>query len=229
MDNLEFYRYNITSQNGEDGIIAYLRGAFKLAPDGWCCEFGAWDGMQLSNTYALRTLHKYRAILMEADESKYNQLLLKKLEFDIPVHCEVSTDADDEYSLNSLLFDAEVAHGMPCDFDLLSIDVDGFEYSIWKSLGDRYIPKIVVVEVNPYHNPDVEFIDGEDPHLIHLGTTPKPMVALAKEKGYELVAHTGCNLIFVRKDLYHLVDLTDNSWAKLYDYTWVKKRQAEEE
>jgi hypothetical protein len=43
---------NVTSQCGEDGIIAK---ALSLIPERtfWCVEFGAWDGKLYSNTYDL--------------------------------------------------------------------------------------------------------------------------------------------------------------------------------
>ena len=39
------YKYNVYSQNGEDGIIQELliRLQKKISKDPWCVEFGAWD------------------------------------------------------------------------------------------------------------------------------------------------------------------------------------------
>ena len=47
------FRKNYNSQFGEDGIIEYLRDKLNLSDDGTCCEFGAWDGKTLSNTFHL--------------------------------------------------------------------------------------------------------------------------------------------------------------------------------
>ena len=46
---------NIYSENGEDGIISVILERLNLPKDefGWCCEFGAWDGKEASNTFAL--------------------------------------------------------------------------------------------------------------------------------------------------------------------------------
>ncbi len=48
--NLSNYRINYFSQFGEDGVIEKL---FEIAGinTGYLVEFGAWDGIYLSNTY----------------------------------------------------------------------------------------------------------------------------------------------------------------------------------
>ena len=45
------FKKNIYSQNGEDGILQELLKKLNLEKNGWCCEFGAWDGIYLCNTY----------------------------------------------------------------------------------------------------------------------------------------------------------------------------------
>ena len=49
------FKKNIYSQNGEDGIIEEVINRLDLFKNKnlWCCEFGAWDGMHSSNTFAL--------------------------------------------------------------------------------------------------------------------------------------------------------------------------------
>ena len=46
------YRKNLYSQYGEDGIIAKIFDILDIK-SGYVCEFGAWDGIHLSNTYNL--------------------------------------------------------------------------------------------------------------------------------------------------------------------------------
>ena len=50
---LEKYKKNFYSQSGEDGIINEILKRLDLysRKNKWCCEFGAWDGKQSSNTY----------------------------------------------------------------------------------------------------------------------------------------------------------------------------------
>ena len=47
------FKKNIYSQNGEDGILEEVLKKLDLKKNGWCCEFGAWDGKHGSNTFNL--------------------------------------------------------------------------------------------------------------------------------------------------------------------------------
>ena len=47
------YRKNHFSQNGEDGIIEKVIEQLNLTEKLYVCEFGAWDGKFLSNTFNL--------------------------------------------------------------------------------------------------------------------------------------------------------------------------------
>jgi hypothetical protein len=54
-DNLEKYKYDTYSQNGEDGILeeVFKRLGLDEFNKFWVVEFGAWDGKHLSNTFNL--------------------------------------------------------------------------------------------------------------------------------------------------------------------------------
>jgi len=67
------YRKNVYSQNGEDGIIEELLKRLNIN-NGWVCEFGAWDGIHLSNTFNL-VKKNFNAVFIEGDKNKYNDLL----------------------------------------------------------------------------------------------------------------------------------------------------------
>ena len=70
----EQYNYNIYSQNGEDGVIEELLNRLNIT-NGWVCEFGAWDGIHLSNTFNLIKNKSFNAVLIEGDKNKYIDLL----------------------------------------------------------------------------------------------------------------------------------------------------------
>ena len=59
------YSKDITSQNGEDGIIEFLINKLDInKPDSTCIEFGAWNGVHLSNTYNIITNFNWNGILI---------------------------------------------------------------------------------------------------------------------------------------------------------------------
>ena len=54
---------NVHSQNGEDGVIAEILDRLPEL-DRWCVEFGAWDGVHLSNTRHLIESRDFGAVLI---------------------------------------------------------------------------------------------------------------------------------------------------------------------
>jgi len=80
------YHKNIYSQNGEDGIVEELLKRLEIE-NGWICEFGAWDGIYLSNTFNL-TQKGFHSVFIESDKDKYQDLLttVKKYPHIIPIN-----------------------------------------------------------------------------------------------------------------------------------------------
>lgn len=66
------FKKNIHYKNSEDGIIKELLKRLEIS-NGWVCEFRAWDGVHLSNTFNLvktKTLKRY--LLKEITQSRMN-------------------------------------------------------------------------------------------------------------------------------------------------------------
>ena len=76
MKNLSDYSDNTYSQYGEDGIIEEILNRIenKYSLDNWCVEFGAWDGIYLSNTCRLIRERNFNAVLIEGDKNKVKEL-----------------------------------------------------------------------------------------------------------------------------------------------------------
>ena len=197
------YGRDVHSQNGEDGILERI---FELlgVRHGWCVEFGAWDGIHLSNTRHLIEEHEWNAVLVEASPEKFAELEANSRAFP-GVSCVqrfVTFDPPDH--LEAILAEAAV----PEDFDLLSIDVDGADYHIWEGL-KSYRPKVVVIEINPTIPNHIEFVQARDMSVQH-GSSLLAMVNLGRRKDYELAAVTTSNGIFVRNDLFPSLGVGDN-------------------
>lgn len=178
IQNMKHYSNNlIYSQNGEEGILIEIFKRLKIKK-GTCAEFGAHDGKFCSNTrYFLE--NKWAGTLIEANPAHSYDLLNTGL--DVTVHTETWVTPD---NVNDLVGDV----------DLLSIDCDGPDYSIWAAYKGE--AKVVVIEINSSYPPTSDMVMLQ-------GTAYKPMVELGLKKGYTLLAHTG-NLVFVRTEYAHL-------------------------
>ena len=194
--NLQKYKSNIFSQSGEDGVIQeiLMRIGSMIELDKWCVEFGAWDGVYLSNTCNLIRNHGYSAVLIEGDVRKAKQLRLNFPQEN--VYCvRRFINFEGSNTLERVLSSTP----LPKDFDFLSIDIDGSDYFIFEGLVD-YRPKIVCIEFNPYIPNTVDFVQPKN-FLVKQGSSARAINRLAMKKGYVLVATTDGNLIFVRDDL----------------------------
>jgi len=199
------FRRNVYSQTGEDGIIEKI---LEVIPsnDNWCVEFGAWDGIFMTNTRHLIQSKSFSAILIEADKNKSFALQRNYAQYGtrvIPINRFVGFNDDD--NLDVILHETPV----PWDFDLLSIDIDGNDYHVWKRVV-RYNPKVVVVEFNPTIPTDIRFVQPAKTSL-NQGSSLLSLVELGKEKGYELVCVLPFNAFFVKREFFHLFFIENNS------------------
>jgi hypothetical protein len=201
---LNDFAKNINSQEGEDGIIEKALEVIK-DNDHWCVEFGAWDGIYLSNTYNLIAKKSYSAVLIEGDQKRHKDLQKnfqsnKKVN---PINAFVGFEENN--NLDSLLRTTDI----PVDFDVLSIDIDGNDYHVWAAV-KHYRPKIVVIEYNPTIPNPVDFVQPRNMRITQ-GSSILSLDKLAKQKGYELVAATRLNAVFVDSKYYGLFGIEDNS------------------
>jgi hypothetical protein len=205
------YSKNIYSQNGEDGIVEELLKRLNIN-NGWVCEFGAWDGIHLSNTFNLVT-KGFNAVFIEGDVHKYSDLLktVKKYNNIIPINAFVDYN-DTPNSLDNLLKKTNI----PIDFDILSIDIDSYDYHVWKSL-KTYNPKIVIIEINSSVNTDNN--NHIHNNTYYSGTGFKPTFDLGVQKGYKFILHTG-NMFFIRNDLFDKLNIQYDNPLENFITTW---------
>ena len=102
----------------------------------WVVEFGAWDGLHLSNSRHFITSQGFSAVLIEGSSERF--AALQSLYADRPdVHTlNVFVRTSHEDTLDQLLETTPI----PRDFDYLSIDIDGNDYHVWKSL-EKFTPR----------------------------------------------------------------------------------------
>jgi hypothetical protein len=183
---------NVTSQNGEDGMLAELLNRVEINT-GWCVELGAWDGKYLSNTWSLWHDRGWSAVLIEGDAKRATELARSTAALGRIEVIEAYAQARTDQSLDALF----ERSSMPRHFEVLSLDVDGDDYYLWDDL-TVYRPQIVVVEFNASFPPEVEFVQETGQNI---GSSALSLVQLGERKGYALAGQTAGNLFFVDASL----------------------------
>jgi len=222
-DFLGQYAKNIYSQYGEDGILEEILRRISSAHnlDKWCVEFGAWNGIHLSNTYNLIKNLSYKAVLIEGDKKKYQELCRNIPQREVVKICKFIT-FDGDSTLDAVLG----ATSIPKNFDLLSIDIDGCDYFIFESM-IKFLPKVVCIEYNPTIPNEVEFTQPKN-FAIKQGSSPLSLLKLANSKGYVLAATTHTNLILIHDGFKEAVigssnpslnDLRDDADIKMFIFS----------
>jgi hypothetical protein len=199
------------SQNGEDGILWYI---FSLigATNHKSVEIGAGNGMEC-NTANLIINHRWLGLLFDGNETNVN------------AGREFFAHHPDTWSLppsfQHHFIDAEningllQTYGFAGEIDLLSLDIDGIDYWVWKAI-DITSPRVVILEFNaiwrceasvtvPYQA-DFEAVKVfQDDVLMayYCGASLPAFVKLAREKGYRLVGSNSYdfNAVFMRNDV----------------------------
>lgn len=215
MPELLKFRSNVYSQNGEDGVIEEILRRLGIEK-GSFVEFGAWDGIHLSNSFRLLKTG-WEGVYIEGDPSKFDDLDQNMKSFrDRVVLLRQYVESEGENKLDKLLAKTPLKK----NFEMLSIDIDSYDWQVWERL-KAYKPKIVIIEINSslpvgvlqtHRGPSAQ------------GSSFTSTLDLGREKGYSLVCHTG-NLIFVDnelvgklclpgKDLQYPESLFLNSWVR---------------
>jgi len=195
MKQLGDFAANTYSQFGEDGLIFEILGRISstFTVDLWCCEFGAWDGLYLSNTAKLIREKGYSAVLIEGDKKR-----LKDLERNFPQDnvikiCSFVT-VEGATSVDNILSKTDI----PIDFDFLSIDIDGMDYFILQSL-ISFKPKLICIEYNPTIPNSILFVQ-EPNEKIKQGSSAKAILELGRTKGYTAICATHCNILLLKNE-----------------------------
>ena len=197
---LNKYESQSYSQNGEDGIIQEILARIGET-NKYFVEIGAGNGLQ-NNTVVL-LMNNWSGHWIEAAPNNI-EIIQDRFKFLIASgSLSVDSSKVSENTIEELL----EGFGVPEEFDLLSIDIDGIDYWVWKSL-NYYRPRIVVIEYNAHYPPTFRWVQKYDTNRnwdgsSYFGASLKSLEILGSEKGYCLVGcdFAGVNACFVRRDL----------------------------
>lgn len=207
-ENLNRYVGNVNSQHGEDGILDALFDRIGTTSK-YAVEFGGWDGIYLSNIRNLITSRGFRGLFIEGEEERAKNLL-KNYEDNPNVDCVVAyVGFCGEYTLDNILKSQNASQ----EIDLISIDIDGYDYHVWDALKE-YRPRVILIEYNPSIPSDTVVINPRNESTF-CGSSASSLVELGRTKGYSLVAVTETNLIFVVEEEFDKVRIWDNDLSVL--------------
>lgn len=197
---LNKHEFQVYSQSGEDGIIQEIFRRIGTTNKTFV-EFGAGNGLENNSAYLL--LNNWKGYWMECDDTHAENIEsgLKEL------------IANKSLVFKRTLINAENIEplfnelGVPKEFDLMSVDIDGNDYWVWKSIS-HYKPRVVAIEYNAFLGPQIEWTiayksDFAKDKDRYWGASLKLLEQLGKQKGYCLVgcSYSGVNAFFVREDL----------------------------
>ena len=194
--------FKVYSQFGDDGIIQYLISHVPVIPS--FVEFGVEDYTE-ANTRFLLIHNQWRGLIMDGRHDLDAVVVAQGLPmlYDLEI-CSAFVTAE---NINDLILGA----GFSGEIGLLSIDIDGNDYWVWKAI-TCVQPQIVVAEYNAVFGSEravsIPYAPAFNrqrahPSWLYFGASLRALCDLAAEKGYAFVGCNGAgnNAYFVREDL----------------------------
>lgn len=193
---LKKFEDKIGCQNGEAGILNHLFSIIKPIHKRFV-EFG-YDSE--FNCYNLLQNCGWGGLLIDSNPSSFMLALARfghRTDLKL-LQAEVTPE-----NINDLLSD-----NLDSDVDLLSIDIDGLDYHVWKQI-NCISPKVVVIEYNSsmgYERsitiPNIQGFNRKNFTGVYHGASLTALTKLAKTKGMKLVGceSSGTNAFFVTED-----------------------------
>lgn len=194
----------VFSQFEEDGKLLFLFSLLGMTEKTFV-EFGSDDGIN-SNSANLYYHHGFNGLFLDGNEraldrGRYFFYRHRNSTGKAPIFKQGMITAE---NINDLIGSA----GLKGEIGLLSIDIDGNDYWVWKAI-DVIQPQVVIIEThNEFGMNDI--IVPYDPnymypgkHPTYHGASPVAMTKLANHKGYRLVGSNelGFNFIYLKEDL----------------------------
>ncbi len=186
------------SNFGEERILKGL--AAELLPERrtrTAVDIGAGDGVKASNTYAL-FLDGWKGLGVEENGRRALRLAqsYRGLEGVAACHARV-TPANVVGLLES--------YGVARDFDLLSLDIDSYDYFVLDPVLEHFRPSLVVAEINEKIPPPIKFAVKYDPDFrpAHhfFGQSIALLAELCDARGYSIVALEYNNAFLAAREL----------------------------
>ncbi len=202
LKSIQDAEFQVFSQFGDDGIIQYLIHHLKIEPRTFL-EFGVEYYTESNTRYLLMNNH-WRGVVLDGELANIEYIKAD------PIYWKYNLTANQRFVTAQNINDHTTIGGLEGEIGILSIDVDGMDFWIWKAI--RAInPVLVIVEYNAMFGPDAAVTVPYDPNFVrreahysnlYWGASLNAFCHLANEKDYAFVgtSSAGQNAYFVRRD-----------------------------
>ena len=109
-------------------------------------DIGASSGIETDPVYEFIMDPRFKGLCIEGNKDKLEHLRKK-------THCDVYG----EYIYPHTILDVFQQQGVPTTFDILKIDIDGYDLEILRRILSVYSPRIIIAEINEKIPPPIQF------------------------------------------------------------------------
>ena len=209
--NISKFGIKIYSQNEEDGIILYILKHIGVKTKKFI-EIGSESGLECNTTNILKYFN-WSGVQIEGNKDLHDKakIQLKKILREKIKNVKLVNLLVTKENINKI-----IKKNLKKEVDLLSIDIDGNDFWIWKEI-KCINPRLVVIEYNSFFGSRISCTIPYNPKFIwnhknkksYYGASLKALEKLGKKKKYTLVGvdKNGVNAFFVRNDLAKKINL----------------------
>ena len=218
--NINKFGIKIYSQNDEDGIILYIFKHIGIKTKKFV-EIGVENGTECNTTNLLKNFN-WKGIQIEGSKKLYNdaKIQLKKILEKKKNNLKLLNIFVTKKNINQIL-----KKNCGKEIDLLSVDVDGNDFWIWKAI-NCVKPRLVIIEYNSFFGSNIsatikynsKFSWDHRNNKSYYGASLKALEKLGKQKKYILVGvdKNGVNAFFVRNDLAKYINLKSKKTEEIF-------------
>lgn len=226
-ESLLKYGFKVYSQGNEDGLLEEIFNRLNIKYPNFI-EIGSGNGTENNTHYLL--LKGSRGIWIDSNKKNIKYINKNLESFLKKKKLKVVNAKIDNKNIQKFISDSKAFLGSDY-IDLFSVDIDGNDYYILKSILDNNItPKVIITEYNAKFPKNLEYVPklnfspwkNDD----YMGASLLSIQKLLKEKYFLTVCtHTGVNAIFVKneyKELFPHLTLNELWQPPNYEFNQIK-------
>jgi hypothetical protein len=172
---------------------------------GFCVDIGASDGVSMSNTLALY-MNGWNGLAVEMDPAAFSALAAAYINFPNVLLAKRGVTPSNVVPLLA-------AFDVPGEFEVLSLDIDGYDYFVLEQILTRYRPALICTEINENIPPPVKFTVKWNPGYAwqgdhFFGQSISQLQTLCARHKYALVELHYNNAFLIPRELSRRPDLS---------------------